>query len=49
MFPVFVCLFLNMVLKNFKDEASLFFNKHKSEFVSNHKADINVLETVYDM
>ena len=49
LFPVFVCLFLNMVLKNFKDEASLFFNKHKSEFVSNHKADINVLETVYDM
>ncbi len=49
LFPVFVCLFLNMVLKNFKEEASIFFKKHKSEFVSNHKTDINILETVYDI
>jgi hypothetical protein len=29
LFPVFVCLFLNMILKSFKEEANEFFHKHK--------------------
>lgn len=38
-----------MILKSFKDEASEFFHKHKGQFLPSHKADISVLETVYDM
>ena len=49
LFPVFVCLFLNMILKNFKEEAASFFQKHKGQFLPSHRADISVLETVYDM
>jgi transcription initiation factor TFIID subunit 5 len=49
LFPVFVCLFLNMIMKAFNDEAKQFFQKHKGQFLPSHKADISILETVQDL
>ena len=49
LFPIFVCLFLNMVLKKFLVEALEFLNTNKGEFLPHHKNDIAVLETVQDL
>ena len=49
LFPIFVCLFLNMVLKKFMTEALEFLNTNKGEFLPEHKNDIAALETVHDL
>lgn len=36
LFPIFVCLYLNMVLKNFYAEAQKFLQQNKSDFDSHH-------------
>lgn len=36
LFPVFVCLYLNMILKKFYTEARNFLNENKDEFHSTH-------------
>ena len=48
LFPVFACLFLNMVLKKFIKEAIQFLNRHKGEFLPQHKLDVATLETITD-
>ena len=48
LFPIFVCLFLNMILKKFTKEAHEFLNKHKSEFDPHYKHEVALLETVTD-
>jgi hypothetical protein len=40
LFPIFVQLFLNMILKKFSDEAGDFFNKYKKDFLPDQKTDI---------
>jgi len=48
LFPVFVCLYLNMVLKKFYEEARAFLDENKAEFHLHHKNEIAILETVTD-
>ena len=49
-FPVFVCLFLQMVQKKgFEQAAGEFFARYAEGFRAKHRADINVLETVHDV
>ena len=49
LFPLFVCLFLNMVLKGLQSDAVKFLTTHKEEFLPTHRADILTLETVTDI
>ncbi len=50
LFPIFVCLFLNMMLREeFKLEALAFFNSVKNDFENLHRAEITLLETVHDV
>ena len=37
LFPIFVCLYLNMVLKKFFTEAQAFLNDNKGEFHPHHR------------
>ena len=49
-FPIFVCLFLNMMLKKqFQQDAINFFKEKKNEFGPEFQSDICLLETVYDV
>ena len=48
LFPIFVCLYLNMILKKFFTEAQNFLNENKGEFHPHHKQEIALLETVTD-
>ena len=49
LFPIFVCLFLNMVKKKFMTEALEFLNANKADFLPHHRNDIAILETVHDL
>ena len=49
LFPIFVCLFLNMVKKKFMAEALDFMSANKAEFLPHHRNDIATLETVHDL
>jgi len=49
-FPLFVCLFLNMMLrKEFQKEAIAFFESVKNDFENQHRTEITLLETVHDV
>ena len=48
LFPIFMCLYLNMILKKFYSEARNFLNDNKGEFHPHHKQEIALLETVTD-
>ena len=48
LFPVFVCLYLNMILKKFYAEAKTFLSENKGEFHGTHRQEIAILETVND-
>jgi len=49
-FPIFVCLFLNMMLrKDLQKDAISFFNASKEDFRLQHREDITLLETVQDL
>lgn len=49
-FPIFVCLFLNMVLrKELQKDALIFFESSKEDFRAQHRDDIVLLETVHDV
>ena len=48
LFPIFLCLYLNMVLKKFYSEARTFLDEHKNDFHPYHKKEIAMLETVTD-
>ena len=48
LFPIFLCLYLNMVLKKFYAEARTFLDEHKNDFHPYHKKEIAMLETVTD-
>ena len=48
LFPIFVCLYLNMVLKKFYSEARAFLEENQAEFELHHKNELTLLQTVTD-
>ena len=48
LFPIFVCLYLNMMLKKFYPEAKAFLSENKGDFYPHHKQELALLETVTD-
>jgi len=48
LFPIFVCLYLNMILKKFYAAAKVFLETNEGEFHPHHKTELTLLQTVTD-